>query len=308
MSSLVGCQKMPEPAQTLDAASEKFLKICKEEFKYNIVLKSVGETMWIYAPMKEPILDLKSSEKQSGTKEPEERLSVKYLDGEFKTPAFAFEYDIDKVKSYPKKDPGYGLQYSENYRERHRNILMALQRSYFDLGEVPGDVTYKDPQKQDTHEKLVESYVMTAKPPRFFVFVVADISAGVEIEDIFYFQDLKRYATGDMPEDEFTKRYVSESRGSQGILADVLGKHLDLRDIVMSEFLTKQIMNRINFKYGQSSFSPSEDAEKEIMSIIAETLKSYDFQDFHQIDLHNLKLDSKFQFDKPSLLKFLPEQ
>ena len=52
------------------------------------------------------------------------------------------------------------------------------------------------------------------------------------------------------------KRVLQESKGSTDYIGDEIGQHLEYNDIQMPDFLTKQMINRIRFKFTQSDFPP----------------------------------------------------
>ena len=56
-----GCSKKNDKPPVLSEANEKFLTTLKEEHGYEkIQVRQVGQSLWIYLPMEERIIDLKS--------------------------------------------------------------------------------------------------------------------------------------------------------------------------------------------------------------------------------------------------------
>ncbi len=267
LAVILGCSRSHPHILTSSEADKKFIKTLKEENNYDVITNRVDNTLWIYHAMKEPIVDIKASDdgpKQSN--KAKESVSVKYADTNFKDKTFFVEYDIANEKTYS-KDYGYTSTYTDEYQKRQSNILSVIGRSYFDV--------------ENTEKE---------KTPEFVVLIIADINKGIEIECTIYFQDLKRAMAilADLTQEEFTKRYVVDVKGSQTIINDTKGEHIEFKTIVLPEFLAKQITNRINFKYMRSSFPPSADTVKELSQIAAETFDAYQFKDYQGLELKDL--------------------
>ncbi|MBU4333283.1 MAG: hypothetical protein KKD07_02455, partial [Candidatus Omnitrophica bacterium] len=290
-SLLFGCSKIvPSQGVTMSAAHTKFLKTCHEDLKYKVKTKLVGKTMWIYVPIEERIIDVKATDKGPfKSSEAEEKITARYIDAEFSEDAINVEYDIAMSKGYG-KSYGYSQAYTEEYSKVQNNVLMALKDSFFDVGNIAGDIEFENAQKDQSHKKLVSSYVKTDKPPAFFVVTISNITKGLEIEIMLNFEDYKKAMSPNpiIPYEEYTKRYITEIRGNTDIISDNEGKHIAYRDITMQEFLGKQIINRVNFKYTRSDFPPGDDTVKELLAIIATTVRLYDFKDFLSVNLKDL--------------------
>ena len=286
LSQLSGCSKSPAPLKTSLEAEAKFLKICKEEFNYYVVTKPVGNTIWIYLPIRENILEYKASPKSASPSQPSAKPTLRYLESRFENNAFVVEYDIAPATTY-QKSYGYTTAYSREFQKKQINILTTLSRSYFDIQESPGQTM--------------------PEIPEFFVLVVADIVRGTEVKGLACFQDFKQAMSVPpaIPQEEYAKRYISEFIGSQAIINDSQGEHLEYKKIIWPEFLAKQIQNRINQKYQQSDFSPSVDTVEEILNIISTTTQIYNFTDFKTVKLHDLQNDKTFLFGREQLKTFV---
>ena len=294
----------------MSAAHKKFLQTCHNEFKYNVKTKLVGQTMWIYVPIDERIVDVKATDKgpfRSG--DAEEKIAIRYFDADFTKDAINIEYDIAMSKGYG-KSYGYSSAYTEEYSKVQNNILMALKDSFFDVGNISGDVEFADTKKDRSHKKLVSSYVKTDKPPEFFVVTISNITKGIEIEIMLNFEDYKKAMSPNpiIPHEEYTKRYIAEIRGNTAIINDKEGKHLDHRDITMHEFLGKQLTNRVNFKYSRSDFPPGDDTLKELLAITATTVRLYDFKDFVSVNLKDLVTGDVKNVSREELKKYEEEE
>jgi len=303
-----GCGKALPPIITLDEAGKKFRKTCSDELGRPVRVRSVDNTVWVYLPMKERILDYKSMPAMGGS--PEEvsaMLSLNYVKSEYISPAsdkdpgpgstddqgsdggkFVVKYDISETRKYP-KELGYNSIYTDAFSKAQRIIVSAIFRSYADLDMVPGDVTYADKEKDRKHKALVDAHFNRPRPPEFFVMVIADIERGIAAESIIYFEDLKQAMSVPpaIPQEEYSKRYLSRVYGLAKMIGDETGHTLDIRKMTMPEFLAKQIENRVKFKYTRSIFKPGEDAEAEIDAIVNRTLRYYGF-DAAGVEVENL--------------------
>lgn len=259
-----GCSRAAPPAPLpLSEAHQKFLKICRGEHKLKVILKPLRNTLWIYVPFDDDLMKVSSTPegaRKSDTSQ--EGPAVKYLESVHNDRRFKITYDIHPDKNYL-QSPGYRLAYSSAYQKISQQVLAGVSRAYFE----------------------------TRDAPQFFVVVIADVKNGVEMENIFYLEDLKQYmAFGALPQEEFVKRSIYEARGKTDWIGDTEGRHLAYTEITMPEFLAKQIATRINFKYQKSSFPPSPDTRSEILNAVAETLKSYNFTDFNYVELRDLNI------------------
>jgi hypothetical protein len=74
----------------------------------------------------------------------------------------------------------------------------------------------------------------------------------------------------------------------------------------MPDFLTKQMVNRIRFKFTQSDFPPQENIEEALIGIIADTNRYYHFKDFTQVRTNDIRTKKKMIFT-PKQLDFFGE-
>src|SRR3989338_9840513 len=268
---LASCSDVtPVDTTLLSEAHGKFLQICREEYNLNVLIRPLKATFWVYVPLRENLLQIaagKAGAQKSST--PQERPTVKFLEASFSLTErlFLIRHDIGRQKVYP-QNPGYGVEYTQAYRQTSRQILSAVSRSYFSSAKTEG-------------------------PPQFFVVVLTDIQNGIEIENTFYLDDLKKYMTLEaIPQEEYVKRSLHELRGNLEFIGDTEGKHLAYKEITLPDFLARQIANRITFQYQRSAFPPHEDAEEEILKNTARTLRYYDFADFTAIRLQDMQADT----------------
>lgn len=278
--SYTGCSQPKPKFLTPTEAAEKFNHICKDEYALNIVTRQLGNTLWIYLPFKGHLVDYKASSNPfAKSQKPENKPRLDYIDGKFENKNFNFEYSVNN-KNYPEKDRGYSSSYTEEFQTAQRAIYTALARAFGDA-------------KQTVEEHM----------PEFIVTIITDLEKGLELESILYYDDLKRVSSNppDLTQEEFLKRYVNDLRGDVDGVNDETGKHIKYREIKFSDFLTRQIVNRINFKFQSSDFPPSQNTKDEMIQIIQETLKAYQFTDYQSIKLKDLSDDSSFVLEKDRL-------
>ena len=244
---------------TPSEADEHFLKIAKDELHENPVIKAAGKTLWIYLPSEREIYTLKPSAKPHDT-QPPPAFSVQYLDGKFENHIFRVEYDIIKpIKS--SKSGSLATGYSEAFGREYSNITSAIIQSYLNANPLPD----------------------------FIAIVFADIKRGIEIVNTICVEDLKNYQIGSLPYEEYVLRVLNESNGNPDIINDTQGKHLNVAEISWEEFLSKQITNRIAFKFQQSSQPPSGNIEKEILGVIQQSFQNYRFTGYDGVQLKDIR-------------------
>ena len=281
---LPGCSSPPKPhILPLSEINKKFIQYCKDEFKLDVKLIALENTLWVYYPMTTPVFGIKVTDQgPQSSSEGKEQNAINFIDGKFQDGAFRFQYDIGKTKKYT-KDYGYGSNYSEEYQKAQRDILTAFQNVYFGVEATPKD---------------------SPKLPQYVVMVIADIKTGLEIENMFYFLDLKRAMSNppDLTYDEYSKRFINDIRGKTAIIDDTEGTHLIYKEITMEDFIPKQIINRMNFKYFKSSFPPSDDPVAEFKKSTQETINAYNFTSFYTLELNDLATGKQTTINKAELL------
>ena len=122
---------------------------------------------------------------------------------------------------------------------------------------------------------------------------ITDIKKGIEARYTFYLEDYRMASVEGIPYDEFSKRVLQESKGSTDYIGDEIGQHLEYNDIRMPEFLTKQMVNRIRYKFGQSDFPPQQNYEESIIGVIADTTRYYHFKDFKEVHTYDLRTKTR---------------
>jgi len=273
--TLASCGKVEVVKAPRTEADKKFVSVLDSELSYDALTRFSGETVWVYVPMEEAIIDVKAGKDgPSVSKQAQESPSLRFVEAEYKDRKFVVEYDIGTTKLYA-RSYGYNSTYSEEFQKRQGHILQIINNTYYEA----------------------------ENPPRFFVIVIADIARGIEIENILFYQDLRKAMaiSPELSQDEYAQRYIADVRGLMDAIDDKSGKHLAFNDIAMEEFLAKQIKNRVNFKYTRSSFPPSEAAEQELLMAVAQTVGAYQFDDFDGVVLVDLDDLNRKDFGKSDL-------
>ncbi len=309
----VSCaQPPPEEARTPTQAHQKLIKLCKEEYNLDVVTKAFENTIWIYLPLDKSYLYLTASkEGPMKSSESEEKMALKYVDGEFKDNTFRLGYDISKNKQYT-DSKGIGTKTTEEYTAKQQFLFSAINRAYGDVEKlpdsdeyvegVPGDVTYMGASVNDSHKRLVRSYIKTDKVPDFFVIVIADIEKGIETRSYLYLQDLRRVYTDQGFGEEYIRRAVTDQPiGHEVIIGDKAGSHLNAYDMTWPEFLMKQMVYRTTLKYTFSSIPPYPDTLQQLTEIAAETIRGYEFNDFSFVHLVDLRAGTMHMLTKTEL-------
>ncbi len=282
-----GCAKSESPIKiTYTEAQKLFEAKCREEFDLHVITRLVGGTLYIYFPTKEPLFDYASSESDKPPAEEAKpsKFALQYVDGNFKDKKFKFEYDVVDRKKVKADDYGYSSSYTDNYIKQQNNLFTAINDSFFGAEAVKGETE-----------------------PKFIAMVITDIKKGIETRSTFYLQDFKRYMSGDLPYDEYMKRFLADTKGGPALVGDEIGSHIEYKEVGMGEFLAKQIINRINFKFQRSSFPPSDDYDNDIIGIASDTMRYYEFGGFTAFQFSNLRTGKKYLFEPQQLDGFSDE-
>jgi len=278
---LVGCSRKSDldllsPSQ----AHQRFVQLLKDDNDLGVIVNELEHTFWVYLPLETNLFRMKADPKgYSNSAVSTVKPTIQFLNGEHRDGDFYLTYDIAPAKGYA-KSYGYTSEFSEEYRNKQRHILTAIYRVFSEA----------------------------ENPPTFFIIVVADIISGLESRTIIHFQDLKRAYVDQSFHEEYTKRIISEQPvGNVGIIGDRTGESIAYSDMTWPEFLSKQMVFRVNFKYQRSAFPPSDDTRIELLNIAADTIAAYDFKDFTSIQLHDLGNAATFSTAREDLAGYRSE-
>ena len=255
---------------------KKFELKCRKDYNIHCLTRMVGKTFWIYAPTDKPLFDFaaETPSPPDPLKKPA-KYDLLYINGSYKDNTFYFEYDIiPKIKSDAQSE-GVRNEGTDHFNKLYNNLFTAIT------------------------ETLLEAKT----PISFVVMAITDIKKGIEVRYTFYLEDYRMASVEGIPYDEFSKRVLQESKGSTNYIGDEIGQHLEYTDISMPNFLTKQMVNRIRFKFSQSDFHPQENYEAAIIGVIADTTRYYHFKDFKEVRTSDIRSKKKMIF-APKQLDF----
>ena len=276
-----GCtsKKIALPRPPLTDLQKKFEIKCRKDYNLNCLTRIVGKTFWIYAPTDKPLFDFaaETPSPPDPLKKPA-KYNLLYVNGSYQDSAFYFEYDvIPKIKSNLQNE-GIRNEGTDYFNKLYNNLFTAVTE------------TLLDPKT----------------PVSFVVMAITDIKKGIEARYTFYLEDYRMASVEGIPYDEFSKRVLQESKGSKDYIGDEIGQHLEYNDIKMPNFLTKQMVNRIRFKFTQSDFPPQENYEEAIVGTIADTNRYYHFNGFKEVRTDDIRTKKKMIFT-PKQLDFFGE-
>lgn len=272
-----GCMWIQDVQYTPQEAETKLIAFSQKEGNLTITTRREKNTQWVYVPLEIPLFEIKAirGEKAERKRAPLHLLSI---EGQHQQGTFSFEYDIIP-DVLPAEKPSYGSGYNEVYTQKRQLIYQGIQETFFNVPE-------KD------------------QPPSFFVVVIADITKGVATKSTFFLRDLRQFMTGVLPPDEYYMREQNEVIGNPDLIGDKKGHYLTYTPIVWHQFLVDQIKTRIRFKFVGSNFPPKKEEEKELLSLIANTFRFYEFDDFSTLHLSDYRNKKEITLSKEELKAF----
>ena len=255
-----GCTSSTTPTYLREDISEAIEDICKNEYRIEIRVKLVGETLWIYIPVEDILVASDKPEKYI------EKFEISENQGNFIAGQFRFDYQI---KSIPDEEKVQEYKYNKSVLEKVNNVWKVLRRVIFSME-----------RKEDTE-------------PRFFCVITADIKNGIELKDMFYYLDLKKVSYEFISWTEYQHRNIQKVDLVPEAIGDKEGLHIDYKNIDFEEFIANQIRHRIKLKFQKPEVEKNADIDKEILKIVVYTLKTYGFKDFSAVELNNLLTQNK---------------
>ena len=297
-----GCTKKAPLRYTQSDAEKKFLHICRDEQKLPVQLFEDDNTIWIYLPMEEELIDYHGTNKDDTTRR-KKQFNISTFEGDFKETQYRFLLDIsDGIKT--SKDPGYKSDATEAFIKNRLAIYGAIAEAFFDINKLPGDKTTSNKARDEIHQKMLENSIPKEKMPEFIVVVIANTKKAVAYKTVLNLNDYKLYRSESLTSDEYNLREISELYGDKKLTNDKEGKSLDIKPITWSWFFIEQIKNRVNFKFMRSDFPPNQDIIIEIASIIADTFRYYQYVDYSNVLIKDLRDNISYNFDKPQIISF----
>jgi len=276
LSAVGGCtpKKPIKIAPPLTDLQKRFELKCRKDYNIKVITRLVGKTFWIYAPTDKPLFDFaaETPSPPDPLKKPA-KYNLLYIDGSYKDGSFNFEYDVIPKTKSDMQNEGIRNEGTDYFNKLYNNLFTAVTE------------TLLDPKT----------------PVSFVVMAITDIKKGIEARYTFYLEDYRMASVEGIPYDEFSKRVLQESKGSTDYIGDAIGQHLEYTDIYMPDFLTKQMVNRIRFKFTQSDFPPQENYEEAIIGCIADTTRYYHFKDFKEVHTDDIRNKKKMIFSPKQL-------
>ena len=276
---LCGCQKKPvehAPTANLSDAEKKFMTIMHDQNKLDVSVLKAGKTLWIYLPMEEDLVDYHGTHRTDDTKQ-KKQFVINTFEGNQREKSYRFMFDItDGIRT--SKDPGYKSDATEPFVRNRTLVYATINETFADLA------------KENT--------------PEFFVVIIANIKKGIAYKTIFNGHDYEMYRSEVLPFEEYNLREISELYGDSTLINDKAGKNLDVQPIEWSWFLIEQIKNRVGFKFTRSDFPPDGDIVIQIASIVANTFRYYEYNDFTTVVLKDIRDKKSYQFSKEQLATF----
>ncbi|MFA5092695.1 MAG: hypothetical protein WC543_01955 [Candidatus Omnitrophota bacterium] len=257
---LSACSSSTAPTFVKEDIPQAVKDICKKEYKLDLVAKLVGSTLWIYLPLENIITKPVKPEKYI------ERFLLEDQKNSFNERILHINYSVKPTVESEKQQE---MSIDKSVNEKIFNVLQVIRRVLFSM----------DHSKKDK--------------PLFFYIVTADTANGFEIKQLFHILDLKKLSYGLMSQTEYQHRIIQNTAVSILIIADKEGNHLDYRDITLEEFIADQIQGRIRLKFQKPEVEKNADIDKEVLKIIAYTLKAYEFKDYNFVETTNLVSGAK---------------
>ncbi len=314
-----GCgQRAPrEPEIPTTPAHEKLISLLEEEYKIHAVTKAFANTLWIYIPLDKSFLSISSS--KEGPQKSDKRstgISLLYFDGEPVGDDLEFKFEIGETVSYEDSN-GITTTFSDTYHMISNKLNSAIARAYGNIERkvdsheyierVAGDRDFVDQIADEKRDRLIQSNVITqSKVPDFIVYVIADIDKGIAFKTTAYLQDIRRMYHYQDPgfSQEYVKRVMTDQIGHQIIIGDKEGAHQEYHDVTWNEFLVKQIIHRVKFKYTRSNRKPQTTDPGVLKDLALETLQAYPVRNYRKIIFRNMETGKTFSFPKEEVPPF----
>lgn len=266
----IGCSTSTTATFSKEKIASAIQGICKKEYDIDLVVTLAGETLWVYLPTNDIVVKTDKPRKFTNLFE------VGRIVDDFSTESLKLRYSI---KNIPPETQYEATEFNKKVSEKMFQVLQVIRRVLFSLD-------------RDKKEE-----------PRFICVVVADVKNGVEITTLSYYPDLKKVSYGIISVTEYQHRNVQDVSINPDILGDKKGRHLKLKDIAMKDFIASQIRHRIKLKFQKPELGKNADIDKEVLKIIALTVKIYGFNDFHDVELENSANGYQIRLNKVAVLE-----
>lgn len=259
-SLILGCSSPVTHTYSKEDIEQATQNICKKEYNFDVKVKLMGQTLWIYLPLEDIFAKSEKPEKYL------EKFNVEHNEEELKDGQLQVKYSI---KAVPEQEKYQEFKFDKAAAEKIGNVWKVVRRILFSM---------KDPDRNKI---------------QFLSLVTADIKNGLEIHEIVYHLDLKKVSYDFISLGEYQHRSTQEIKAAPEAIGDKEGNHLKYKDVSLAEFIGLQIQHRIRLKFGKPEVDKNADIDKEIFRVIVYTLKTYGFKDFSYLELNNLLTNNK---------------
>ena len=273
-----GCSYSVPPTFQHEDIAESVVNICQKEHGISVKTRLVGQTLWIYLPLEEILETPKKPEKYS------ERFEILKNEVALEDQILKLDYSVKAI--IPELEKVEEVVYKKSALEAKHKVTRALLR-----------VLLSSKHRKETS-------------PLFFCIITADIKYGFIIKDLFYYHDFQKFNYNLMSVGEFQHRDVQDSKISPEIIGDKEGESIEYKDVTMGEFVRDQIAHRIKVKFQKPEVGKKADIDKEVIKIVENAMRAYDFQDFYLVELNNgltqnkIILNQAAIFNRPIEKKF----
>ena len=197
----------------------------------------------------------------------------------------------------------------------------------------------EDPFEEESLNKIrnvmtvMSRVVLSAdKKPGFYVMVISDIkNLGADYTLIGQVLDIDKSNSGYIHWSDMDKRYIKSFVFNPQAMGDKEGKHLQFYNVTLKDFMTNQILQRIQTKVNQidkdskiytlkAAFDGNHflmrynisiknqavqpvDLHQQILEIIAFVIRNYEFEDFKYVDITDNYTNTKHIVTKQQLKK-----
>ena len=270
-----GCTSSTEPTYIKEKTDSAIQEICKSEYQLDIKAKLVGDALYIYLPVEDIFVNSDKPEKIT------QIFKVEEPKGRFINETLELDYFIKSQSPQEQMNP---YSFNKKVTEKIQEVWRVIRRVTSSL----------------KHEGENE--------PKFICIITADIKSGFEIKTINYYLDLKKIFYSLISGEEFHHRTIQDTNIDPKIIGDKDGAHVEYKDITMEEFVIGQIKQRIKLKFQKPELDKSADIDKEILKIVINTIKIYDFREFNSVELYNIITGNKLMLNKAAVLAGTIEQ
>ncbi len=257
---LSACSSSTAPTYQKKDIPKAIREICKKDYNISVRSRIVGSTLWVYLPINGTVEIPKKKEKYT------ERFEIKSLNSDFKDSAFNIDYHINAV---PEAEKPIEYKYTKDAIEKRSKVWAVIRRVLFSMDR----------------KNFAE--------PKFICFITADIKYGFITKDLGFYLDLKKVSYELISMTEYQHRVVTENADMPQVKDDTQGTSIAYKDFTMEEFIAAQIKSRIRLKFQKPEVEKKADMDKEILKVTTTTLKIYDYKDFREVSLSNLRTGEK---------------